>query len=118
MTPNLLYSMQYVMRDHYFPRDMRAPVLSAEYNQLAAYTALRMVTLKVRHFSEMQINAHLLMAKSSCLPLVTVEHWCSGHFRICDRGIPHQPPCLLGHLRGGLLPSSSQRSVTNGVNGN
>ena len=39
---------QYVMRDHYFPRDMRAPVLSAEYNQLASYTALRLVTLKVR----------------------------------------------------------------------
>lgn len=46
MAPNLPFP-QYVMRDHYFPRDMRAPVLSAEFNQLAAYAALRLVTLKV-----------------------------------------------------------------------
>ncbi|KAJ6223606.1 hypothetical protein RDWZM_002151 [Blomia tropicalis] len=38
--------IMYVMRDYYFPRDMRTPVLSVEFNQLAAYTALRLVTLK------------------------------------------------------------------------
>lgn len=38
---------QYVMRDQYFPRDMRTPALTAEFNQLAAYSALRLITLKV-----------------------------------------------------------------------
>ncbi|OTF71865.1 hypothetical protein BLA29_006542 [Euroglyphus maynei] len=30
------------MRDHYFPRDMRIPIHSLEYNQLSAHVALRL----------------------------------------------------------------------------
>ena len=45
------------MRDQYFPRDMRSPTLSVEFNQLAAYSALRLITLKV---NTVQLNAHCL----------------------------------------------------------
>lgn len=42
---------KYLMRDHYFPRDMRTPAFPIEYNQLAAYVGLRLTTMKVRQQS-------------------------------------------------------------------
>ncbi|UXI21466.1 FAS-associated factor 2-like [Sarcoptes scabiei] len=38
--------IMYLMRDHYFPRDMRTPAFPIEYNQLAAYVGLRLTTMK------------------------------------------------------------------------
>nr|XP_046914036.1 uncharacterized protein LOC124494810 [Dermatophagoides farinae] len=38
--------IMYLMRDHYFPRDMRIPLHSLEYNQLPAHVALRLTSMK------------------------------------------------------------------------
>ena len=57
------------MRDYYFPRDMRAPVLSVEFNQLAAYAALRLVTLKVRLIN--WPNLTIIVIQLICLIIFT-----------------------------------------------
>ncbi|CAG2168325.1 unnamed protein product [Oppiella nova] len=38
--------IMYAMRDHYFPKDMRIPSPGAEHDQMVAFTALRLATLK------------------------------------------------------------------------
>ena len=35
------------MRDHYFPKDMRIPMPGTEHDQMIAFAALRLATLKV-----------------------------------------------------------------------
>lgn len=39
-------SFQYAMRDHYFPKDMRSPLIG-EHDQMIALAALRFASLKV-----------------------------------------------------------------------
>lgn len=129
----LFLIQQYLMRDHYFPRDMRMPIHSIEYNQLAAYVSLRLVSMKVRelnflHFFQNQsFNCSLFLSHFFQYltklfdirnknwtenqtwkhgPIITVQYWCNRYIRFCDCYIFDFIKSLFGHLCRFILSSS------------
>lgn len=86
---------------------MRAPVLSTEFNQLAAYAALRLVTIKVRI---LEFRCSWLTYSPLFFPL-TVWHWRGGHIRVGHCGILDHVASVFSGLCSFLLQESKERYV-------